>query len=140
MMLPFLAAAIVAVTNAPSAFSTMVERTVPCPAHREIDGFLSKRTIDLPGGMQPIAADKFADRQHDWLKETGRGFYAREDSWRDVVCHFLMHGMPSGILNTDIPYGKVKAFHRNSSSSNDVEFVSIGVDGFKQKDSEVYTK
>ena len=111
-----------------------------CYVHREIDGLLSKRTIDLPGGTQPIAADKFADRQHDWLKETGRGFYAREDSWRDVVCHFLMHGMSSGILNTDIPYGKVKAFHRNSSSSNDVEFVSVGVDGFKQKDSEVYTK
>ena len=47
MMLPFLAAAIVAVTNAPSAFSTMVERTVPCPVISESKMGM-KFELDLP--------------------------------------------------------------------------------------------
>ena len=47
MMLPFLAAAIFAVTNAPSSFSTMVERTVPCPVISEPKMGM-KFELDLP--------------------------------------------------------------------------------------------
>lgn len=72
----------------------------------------------------------------DWGRETGRGFYEKDDTLEKIIRSYLMHGVTDA-ERIDIPYGAVHAWFRQDQNSQG--FVPVGTRYFKPL-WEVYSK
>ena len=98
--------------------------------------------IFLSNADSQIADDMFGSIATDWCAGSGRGFtesaYTREIA---IMC-LLMHGCAKKHARNgcDIPSGKIKALHADSSTGDDVDYVSVGAEQIKPNNTEVYSE
>ena len=74
----------------------------------------------------------------DWGNETGRGFYAADDTVERSIGKLLMHGHHAA-GQIDIPGGFVISLD-NHSPTNQSVYVPVGIDVIEQKNEEVLSK
>lgn len=87
-------------------------------------------------GNEPVTRERFLHFDRDWGRETGRGFYEKDDTLEKIIRSYLMHGVTDA-ERIDIPYGAVHAWFRQDQNSQG--FVPVGTRYFKPL-WEVYSK
>ena len=90
----------------------------------------------LQGRQDAITSLQFQNNNIDWGRETGRGFYERDDTVEVMVTSLLMYGN-SGDYGFDIPFGKVKAL---SEGGQQATYVAVGANNVSTNESEVYSQ
>ena len=88
----------------------------------------------------PVDGPFFDNGAGDWGRESGRGFYATEDSKLAVTGKLLMHGFSSDV-RADIPTGRVLSLTRDSGTGTPDTFWSkVGESCIKKRIREVYSR
>jgi hypothetical protein len=90
----------------------------------------------IQGRQDEITSHQFQNSSIDWGRETGRGFYERNDTVEAMVMSLLMYGN-SGDYGFDIPFGKVKALPEGGQQAT---FVAVGANDVSDSESEVYSQ
>ena len=90
----------------------------------------------------PISSSRFQSRPRDWGGETGRGFYALSDTYRNVIKQFLMYGTEDFIphYSYDIPDGAVKCINNNNYQKPSIGFGGIGAVNVRSTNEGVYAE
>ena len=112
---------------------------VDCYAYKPIS---DEDEIAMTNADATLAADMFGSVANDWCAGSGRGFTGSADVRGKNIMDLLMHGC-AGVYTRngfDIPSGKVKALHANSSTGEDVGYVSVGAEQIRQNNTEVYSE
>ena len=86
-----------------------------------------------------VDRDFFFSSEYDWGTESGRGFYEKSDTRKNIMSKMLMHGVNTGI-RADIPNGRVISLRRNAASPQQTSYPRVGADYVAPKISEVYSK
>ena len=90
----------------------------------------------LQGRQNAITSLQFQNGNIDWGRETGRGFYERNDTVETVIMSLLMYGN-SGDYGFDIPAGKIKALPEGGKQAT---YVAVGANDVSDNESEVYSQ
>ena len=89
----------------------------------------------------PISASRFKSRPRDWGDETGRGFYAKTDSYRRILWQFLLFGAEIEYnYSYDIPDGAVECINNNNHPELSIGAGAIGATGINPTNEGVYAK
>ena len=98
-------------------------------------------SLQVPDANQPISSSRIQSRPNDWGDETGRGFYATTDTYRNILQQFLMYGV--GIeyhYNFDIPDGAVECINNNNHPELSIGAGAIGATNIKSTNEGVYAQ
>ena len=98
--------------------------------------------IAMTNSGAPVAVDMFESVVNDWCAGSGRGFTELSDDRRRNIMDLLMHGCATKHARNgfDIPSGKIRALHANSSTGEDVGYVSVGAEQIRPNNTEVYSE
>ena len=87
-------------------------------------------------GNEPVTKERFKHYDRDWGRESGRGFYEKDDTLVKIIQSYLMNGISmSGRI--DIPHGAVHAWAKKDQNVKD--FIHVGARYLKPS-WEVYSK
>ena len=96
--------------------------------------------LKVSGVDLPVSAARFLSRPRDWGDETGRGFYASTDTYRNILMEFLMFGDEVEYhYNFDIPDGMVECLNNNQEEVS-CGFGKIGATSIKATNEGVYAQ
>ena len=94
----------------------------------------------LGARLNPLDKHVFTDHEHDWRRETGRGFYENCDTIASTIDMLLMLGVESSTSTNnvigDIPSGKVYGL----SKILDKDHQNVGASGIEPSNEKVYSK
>lgn len=87
-------------------------------------------------GDEPITREMLEHFDRDWGRETGRGFYEKDDTLARIIKSYLMNGI-SRSERIDIPHGAVHAWAKKDQ--NVKGFIHVGA-RYRKPSWEIYSK
>ena len=100
------------------------------------------RRVDLAEQGFPLEKRFFGDFDHDWGRETGRGFYELNDTLGTTLKKFLMFGVYLDLDNVgcDIPSDTVHGIPAGATTQGDARQITIGARETERHANEVYSR
>lgn len=86
--------------------------------------------IDFPDAEMVVGRETFSDSTHDWGLESGRGFYPRTATLKEIVNRFLMLGIQyddaEDEFPSDLPFRSVWGLPLGAQTTQAAKYVKIG--------------